>query len=773
MRRARFQDQLRHGATTAFLFLLTFGLAVGPLNYPFAQEVFAQEKPAQEKPAPSDASDASPFEEGQADQTDFTPKSASAVALLATEPKTPEAIARVALILAEMDEPGPARKLLGQLIEANLDEVTLADLGQRLTAAPFARLKANQAIAPEGAQLAEAVLAAVENRLRSPERINRLIGQLAEASEDQRARAVAGLREAGPAAVGPLLTVLADSDQKELAPQVRMMLDYLGRDALGPLVGALQSPEPRLRVEAIGVLAELGTDLGAKNRALYLLGAYASPESPAEVRQAARTALRKMVGRQPSQDQVFDLLIETTRNYLDGRVSLPVDVDGNATVWTWDAEKNTPVATAYPAPQAATRIALRLAADALSIDPSNETARQLYLVTLLQLAGQTSAWDAPLELSANSPAARASEFGVGPLRTAMETALRENRVPAAIAAAKIFERLGPARAKAILAADKKNQPAPLVRAVRAADRRLRFVACEAIMNLNPQKPFPGASYVTESIVFLASATGANRAMVAGGNNASNRRIAGFLAERQWEVDRAITGREMMEKLTARADYTLVYVDTTILKPLLPLLMQAMRQDGRTAALGVGLVGLEDQLAQARRTAEVDPLVLVLPPPADAEGIDWQIEKLTGLSARGIVSSEARLMQAVRAIGWLGRLAEARGKVFPLRGVQEAAARAALLPDLTRASVRILQNRPTATAQVQLVDMASRTVLPLEIRQIALAGFENHVAENGILLTTDQILLQFDRYNASANLDQETQKILSRILDCLEGKNAKK
>jgi hypothetical protein len=39
----------------------------------------------------------------------------------------------------------------------------------------------------------------------------------------------------------------------------------------------------------------------------------------------------------------------------------------------------------------------------------------------------------------------------------------------------------------------------------------------------------------------------------------------------------------------------------------------------------------------------------------------------------------------------------------------------------------------------------------------------------VLLTTDQILMQYDRYNASETADADTQRVLGSLLDAIESR----
>jgi hypothetical protein len=47
------------------------------------------------------------------------------------------------------------------------------------------------------------------------------------------------------------------------------------------------------------------------------------------------------------------------------------------------------------------------------------------------------------------------------------------------------------------------------------------------------------------------------------------------------------------------------------------------------------------------------------------------------------------------------------------------------------------------------------------------AFRRSIQARGILLTTQQILRQYDRYNASESQDRSTQQVLGLILDCIE------
>ena len=80
---------------------------------------------------------------------------------------------------------------------------------------------------------------------------------------------------------------------------------------------------------------------------------------------------------------------------------------------------------------------------------------------------------------------------------------------------------------------------------------------------------------------------------------------------------------------------------------------------------------------------------------------------------------------------------------------------------------ILANSQTPEAQKALIDLASRSTQPLERRKAAVEALWDNVGKGGVLLTSSEILLQYDRYNQGENLDEASRQVLAAILNCLE------
>jgi hypothetical protein len=99
---------------------------------------------------------------------------------------------------------------------------------------------------------------------------------------------------------------------------------------------------------------------------------------------------------------------------------------------------------------------------------------------------------------------------------------------------------------------------------------------------------------------------------------------------------------------------------------------------------------------------------------------------------------------------------------------EASLVAALeVPALRPSAIAILANLHTPGSQRALVEIAGEGMQPLADRQAAAAAFAKNVAHCGTLLTTAEIMAQYNRYNASEREEKPVQKVLGSILDTIE------
>jgi len=693
------------------------------------------------------------------DPTVSVPDSPAVLAVLETKPATPREWVKAAHVLARLGRPDLAKQFLGRVIQAGLDEKQLVALGDELGSPLFNDLASREELQPEAKQVTEAVLGATVRALQAPDRLKGLIGQLGDPSPDAQARAFAGLKEAGRPAVLALIETLGDRGRNRLHPYARAALVQMGRESVGPLLATIDAPDAALAAQAIRVL---GT-MKVREACPLLLRPYASEQSDAAVRRAAAAALKHVLGHLPGRDQTVELLAARAKAYFYGRQPIRPDADDQVTIWEWDPQQKGPVSRLEAPEDAGRARAARLARDAFALAPNDPEVRRLYLTTLLEQAAYEAGLDRALQPGGHPAADEAKRFGAAVLEDVLEQAMASGHPAAATAAARLLGHLGTPEG---LLGDA-VRPTALARALRHPDRPLRMAAAEAVVRLKPERPFAGASYLAPTLAFFAGTSGARRALVAEPSIERARELVGGLTQLGYEVSTAGSGREVLA-LTARwPDYELALIDPSINRPEIYLLLQRLRQDPRTADLRVGLIARSGHLARAEELAARDPLVLAFSRPHDEVAVAWQVERLGTLAPRGFVPFEARQNQAGTALDLLAELNGREDSPFDLRAAEPALLRALYVPALSPKAAELLAALNSAGSQRALVDLASRWTLPIEMRAAALEAFGRSTRRHGILLTSEEILRQYDRYNQSESLDRPTQAMLGLILDCLE------
>lgn len=693
------------------------------------------------------------------------PNTPGVEAILATNPTTPPERVRAAKILADLERPDLARQFLGQVIDAlaGLDEAgrsaALVGLEERFGSTVFTEMASRADLAPEARQLSDAVLEAVRRHVQDPVRLAALVDQLKDPSAEVRYAAVVELQRARSAAVGPLVAVLADVNREAEHANVRAALGQLGTDALDPLIAILECPDAKLVVQAIRVLGDLANDTAL----VFLLAPSVSNESDPAVQRAAEAAQKKLSGRASSRDVVVRLLTRRVEEYFGRQCAMKEDVDGQVRVWTWDTGAKQLVEKSLSADDASLFFAARLAREAHSVAPDNEQVRRLYLATLLEQAAYEKGLDVPLELTEGTPAGRVAEFGVEVVEDLLVYALQSGHAPVAAAAARILGREGDAQTLLY----RRARATPLARATCSADPRVRLAAVEAILQLEPAQAFAGSSRVMETLAFLAASGGTPRALVAGSSTAESQRVGGYLVALGYEFDTAVNGREAIRKLLSSPDYELALVDSAMMRPTVDFFLQELRHDCRSAKVPVGVLAREGRLGRARLLTRRDPLAEAFPRPHTADVVQWQVERVLRLLGRDRILAGERERQAAQSLKLLANLTGGDRRFYDFSKAEDAALAALLVPPRAADAVVVLGNLSTPKSQRSLVDLASRWTQPIELRTAAAQAFRRSIEQKGILLTTDQIRLQYDRYNQSETLDVNTQQVLGLILDSIE------
>ena len=702
-----------------------------------------------------------------------------------TNPATPEQLMQAAQIMAQTGQWKEAKDYLAQLIKASPEDRVMAALVHQLGPDLLLRFAREKELQPEGAQAVEMVFASTEEILRNPERIERLIKELSSPSLGLRRMARVDLRQVGAAAVQPLLNALLDATRSAEHVPVQAALVELAPVSQGPLLAALDAPDPRFQAQLFEILGRIHSPAVPPR----LVGPATSASTPAIARAAARDSLQRLTGHSMSPADAERFLERRVRELL-GQTLRPASNVEQVEVWQWDAEKKTAVRHQVLAADANLAEASRLASDLYSLAGGEGERLRLRLLTNLELAKTLGGVERPL---AKSPIVdQATKAGAAVMSAVLADAMHDNRPIAAVAAAEVLGKIADPAALV----DKSQKETPLVAALRHPDRRLRFTAAQAIVRIQPRETFPGVSRLAETLAYYSAATGVRRVLIGHPQAEQGQAIVGWLRDLGYEAEVAFTGKNLLRKAQENLDCDLVLISGALDGPPAVELIQQLRRDYRTARLPVGLLFFnpftepnENAAAEARRETVVrarsalrfqeleetfsgDPLTIVMNEIRDSATAGEHVTQLLRRAGRNAISPDEQVDQAAAALDGLKFLAEQPhgDALFEVWEHEADILRALETPGLGEKAAAVIGLLGSARCQTLLVDVASQNARPLALRKAAAAAFAVAVKRRGLLLTTKQLSEQYTRYNASEKLDAETQAVLGAVLDVMESRS---
>jgi DNA-directed RNA polymerase subunit K/omega len=715
------------------------------------------------------------------------PESAVILQLRESDPKTADQLIRAASAVLDFGRPDECKRYLEKFVAGKFPEADLVDLPGKYGTSFFLELAANPKLQPEGKQVSDQVLLAARKFAENPARLAELVRTLNDSNPEAVAAALTRLDQAGPALVGPMLAALADPSRAAEHPKLYAAMVELRATVEAPLVGVLAAaPEPQ-RIVAANVLGLIES----RHAARHLLAPAHAPSTSPAFRAAARRALQKIMGAVPQQHDAEGYLFRQLTQIREGEHPFEVDADNNTVIWQWDAAKSAPASRTLALEDAIRQLCARMATDLYTIRPDHAEYQRLRLLHHLEFAKAMSGVANPLPAAATTIA---KEAGPAMVAEVLAMAMNQKLHGAAIAAAEILGEIGNEQ---LLASD---GPGVLSTALTHADRRVRLAAALAIVKLNPQRSFPGASHIVEILGEAVRTAGVNRVLVVDSRLEYGQTIAGLLADQGYYGEIAVGSKQAFRQATSGPDYEMILISDALDLPVVEM-VQLFRRDRRTALIPIGvmvgvdsadnlpkllhddfrapLYGYRDPIGKVReRTLEsvttslkFDRRTLVAPRPHSSESTAFLAQQVRKLGGRELTSREERQFAGKAALAAFQTLAS-NPETFNRYGVlrEEASLIAALnSPGLSVVAAEVLGLLATPKAQTALVDVCSQPARPLADRQAALAAFQAAINRRGIMLTQQQILLQYDRYNESETLDKPTQEILGAVLDTLESR----
>ena len=675
---------------------------------------------------------------------------------------------RAILMLIDLGHPEVAAQIVPTLTGAKLDDVQKTALVAEFGTAKFLRLIRLDGPAAEGAApnplaglraFAQSCIDAADAAAKDPAHVAKLLEELNAPAEADRYAARVDLRATGDVGMVAAIHALAEAKDEATRTNLLAALAEMRPAVDGPVLALLADSQGQLRRDA----AELAGYLHV-SAALPWLATIAVTATDDSAASAARTSIAQLGYPVPTASEVQKML----RDRLAGIKSTPMTTAGDGSTgvwWSWNPQTKQLVSANYAVPQLRALAAARLARALGEVGGLSEPdyRRAVLLYSLEESALLDRAEDPALQqvVAAMTPT---------DLSVALANAAKEQYTAAAV---QIAEELG-RRGDASVLASHSGLPSPLAAGLTSPDRALRFAALAAIMELNPQRSFPGSSQVANSLWYFVGGAGEPTAVVAAPAVIVASDWAGKLRGLGYDATSVRTGREALVTAVDPAiapRLGVVMLDSDVGQPLLGEVVYQLRTSDLTAGVPILIASSSPRLGAAQRIAEANSMVLAMPRPHGDGALATLVEETLALRPVPLAPEEVRTAQAKQALEWIAKLLAANAPYDELKRDAQLVNRTLLTPELATASVAVLAGLGTPESQTALVDFASLGTLPIETRQAAAEALATSVAKHGVQLKREQVLLQYDRYNASETADAATQKVLGRVLDVIEKKDS--
>jgi HEAT repeat protein len=674
--------------------------------------------------------------------------------LFAKEPRTPLELWEAIDYLVRTGQAKKAVPYLDKFVKSAPDDATMVAVRNQYGLGSILRLNDDPATQPFAEPIAKKFAEAAHTYATRPERIAQFIDQLVKSPEEQD-YAIRHLRESGPDAVPFLVDALSRPDLP--ADERKRLVDNMGRldrSAVPPLIATLDSPDPTLAATAATLLGKIGD----KAVVPFLTFAAASAGSPPPLRNAAQAAIAQLTG-QPFSSQPrnpVQALTAAAWNYHRHQVEFP---DDRTTVWSWDKERKTPAPKEVSRSEAEAIAGLRLAREALRLDPTNRDAQVVQISLALEKGIERVGY---AEFPAKDPATFAAATASGPsiLGVVLKTAIADRKTDLAAAAAKA---LGQVTNVASLSAA--PRPHPLVDALYAPGRRVQFAAAKALVNLAPSQAFAGSSRVVPTLARFVSNQAQPRAIVIDGNPTRGSQIAGFLVTLGYDSELELTGLQGFVAAAEAADVELILVSFDLFTKgwALPDTLANLEADSRTAAIPVFVYG-PLELSIKRPNLPLDyPGTRFLVTPMNADLLKKQLDFKKLPPALGEAERAAYAREAAELLARIA--AERKGPLAAgLTAAEPALAVALGGVQPTPSVAKALGEVPDPDAQRSLADLVLDPSQDPSLRSQTAAQIVRSIQQFGPLISADQ------EKRLAASLRDETNPVvmasLGKVLDAL-------
>ena len=656
---------------------------------------------------------------------------------LLKEPKTPEEMFAAALLMIDLARFDLAKRYLEQFNSTNPDDELLIQLRDKHGTGEFLKLAASKDLQPASTDLLDQLNAISRRQAEDPEFVDRLIARLIQ-GPTERDLAIVELRNAGARAVPQILRKMAEQGMEEHQDNLVLSLVRMGQQVVPPLIGALDTPNDRVRAAVIDTLGWLE----ATEAIPYLWYPAFDPDQPDGVRTAARRTIIKL--QKGSPERGVQLSSVTASNELKRHAKmfyrssdlLSVDEQGAVNLWAWDAKEGTVVPRSI-APDVATMfLSTRFARQSLAMSPEQPECQSQYLASLLGLEVLRKGWDAPRVAKPGSAMYLGLTAGEETMSQVLSEALEAGRPSTAVPALEILGQIGTSEQLQ----SQKGLKSPVIAALNAPDPRIQFAAATTILKLNPRNGFSGSNRVVSVLARALTGTDHSRAIIIDSDVRRASTTAGFLTEGGYEGFVAATGRDGFEQASSQNGVEVIAVHVNCQRWDLTQTLANLRADSRTATIPLLIYGpAELKEEMARTVARYSPATYVTDSPTSSDFLAQATPFMKSVKTPPLSPIE-RSQEKGAAAYWLATIGTGGlSRIFDISQAEEELGNAVEDLNVSTNALIALAGIGKASAQRRLADVALNPQMDESVRQTAANQLAFHIQHYGLMMTKDEVI----------------------------------
>ena len=660
----------------------------------------------------------------------------------------------------DLDQFEDAKFYLKQLQSALKNDNDRLTAQSKLGSRMLVEIQFSDFLKPVGAEVVSDIIQGANRAAYAPERLNKLVRELSSPDRSLRGTSFRMLRRLGSPASAAILNAFGNPDREPEFPYLRNALKNFGTTAVPPLIGASRATNLQVQIEALRAL----THYNSEDANDALLRAYLSPKFPESLRRSALAGLKENSKIISDPVAAENALYEHAMDLLTGKQDLASYDANSRRIWHWNSTRRQLEPLSFPSKVVAQVRAANRASDLFEIRPESKRNRSLFLLTQLESAKRL------LGPSNNIEKKRfiklLPDLTWQEVNETLAKAIQLELFPAASGCCELLGQFGDAQALYPPGGGRSN----LIKALLTGERHLQFAAFEAVDKINPQKPYNGASFIMAMATFVAGGGGQNAGLI--GHRLTNlgQSYAATLLQTGYAGVSANNGRDFFEAAGSNPDIQFLVISDTMSFPDSIELAQQLRNDWRTKRMPISMaVTSEDSKIRMERVFRRNKDILVHRFTLDAPVIHAQIGQMFESQGAWKLTPEDRRRHSFAAMRWLDKVASDRDtfKFYELGRHEKALTRLIYAPGFSEVAGKVLSALGTPAAQREMMNFASQANLPIEEREPIAKALIESINRSGTLLTSREIRMQYDRYNAAEYESKPQQELLGSLLDAIE------